>query len=59
MTNIGGTGKRVTTNISTVSGNDYSKNSQQVIGLSNNMAGLSVGQLAKSSKVIPKKEWRD
>jgi hypothetical protein len=59
MTNIGASGKRVATNISNVSGNEYNKNSQQVIGLSNNMTGLNVGQLAKSSKVIPKKEWRD
>ena len=67
MQNLG-SGKRGQTNISAVTGNEYHHGSGkhasgagggQLVGLSGGMAGMSIGGLAKSSKVIPKKEWRD
>jgi hypothetical protein len=68
MQNLG-SGKRGQTNMSAVTGNEYHHGSGkhgasgagagQLVGLSGGMAGMSIGGLAKSSKVIPKKEWRD
>lgn len=70
MQNLG-SGKRGQANMSAATGNDYHHGSgkhgaagggagtSQLVGLSGGMAGMSIGGLAKSSKVIPKKEWRD
>lgn len=60
MNNLGS--KRATGNISNASNGEFKKNHPtpgQLVGVHSQMSQMNLGNLAKSSKVIPKKEWRD